>query len=583
MTDAITVITKLDPFTPVDGRSIMLLQRAPDSGYPSGADCSATLDQLLGPAEETKLRAWQLTQKLISGEPAFEGVLQLRVMEEIIIRALENIFHAIHLDRWLQRSGTGECRFRAPSPYIERLRSIQAVSGSRYAIVAPPSSSVSLTQKVKRRIQNKGLAGISDSFVLGARRFFPNAARYLSAMPKARRSRQRGGWWFYSTAYTFTNIGLAYEPYLPQPLNYLVDSSETGDAPLRERGREFFDIYAWASTADLPSKVVIGDLRQRLLQQINSVFLDGEENLARAALLQSEAFNAYLQRILPLTCFHSRILAKFLEEVSPGAIVVGNAAFEGPLLQLARSRRIPTVLLQHGILGDYYQLMDQPADTLLVRGEFWKEFVAQRMRERTRVLNIPREAAPSPETKKAGKILFLTSVDSALTHAHESDVREILERVLRVSIATRRVLVVRVHPMEIVGYYRSIVERICAESKLTPNVEYSQGAGLESILATTSVAVTYSSTVFLDCLRLSIPIVSFDWHDFAYKSLIEQHGVFHFARDLADLERLVGRALQGELSVSNDYNRFLAPTSKEELSEFFRSLVNRSSAQLNGV
>ena len=583
MTDAITVITKLDPFTPVDGPSIMLLERAPDSRHPAGAHNSATLSELLGPADKTKFRAWQLTQKLISGEPAFAGVLQLHVMEEIIIRAVENIFYAIHLDRWLERSGTRECRFRAPSPYIERLRAIQAVSGSRYSIVAPSATSVSLTQKVKRRIQSKGFAGIGNSVVLGARRFFPNAARYLYAMPKARRSRQRGGWWFYSTAYTFTNIGLAYEPYLPQTFNYLIDSSETGDAPLRERGRNFFDIYAWARAADLPSKPDIDKLRHALLDRIRSVSLDAEDNLARTALLHSQAFNTYLQRILPLTCFQSRISTKFLDEVSPEAIVVGNGAFEGPLLQMARSRGIPTVLLQHGILGDYYQLMDQPADTLLVRGDFWKEFVAQPMRQRTRVLNIPREAAPSPKTNEAGKILFLTSVDAALTHTHESDLCDILERLIQTSLATRRTLVVRVHPMEAVGYYRGIVERICTESKLTADVEYSQGAGLDSILANTAVAVTYSSTVFLDCLRLGIPIVSFGWHDFAYKSLIEQHEVFHFARDLADLESLVEKALKGELSVSNNYDRFLAPTSKEELSGFFQSLVSRSSAQPSGV
>jgi hypothetical protein len=435
---------------------------------------------------------------------------------------------------------------------------------------------------VKRRIQSRGFAGISDSFVLGVRRVFPNAARYLAAMPKARRPRRRGGWWFYSTAYTFTNIGLAYEPYVPRSLNYLIDGSETGDAPLRERGRVFFDIYAWASAADLPGKRTIGELRQRLLKQMSSVSLVSDENLARTVLLQSEVFRTYLQRILPLTCFHSRILAKFLDDVSPEAVVVGNGAFEGPLLQLARARGIPTLLLQHGILGDYYQLMDQPADTLLVRGEFWKEFVAERMRERTHVLNIPREAPASPRTGTTGKILFLSSVDAALTHTHESDLYEIVERLLRVSVATRRTLVVRVHPMEPVGYYRAIVGRISAELKLTPDVEYSQGPGLDAVLVSTAVAVTYSSTVFLDCLRLGIPIVSFDWHDFAYKSLVEQHGVFHFAHDLAELESLVERATRGALSGSNDYDRFLASTSKEELREYFQSLVNKPLAQSSG-
>ena len=105
---------------------------------------------------------------------------------------------------------------------------------------------------------------------------------------------------------------------------------------------------------------------------------------------------------------------------------------------------------------------------------------------------------------------------------------------------------------------------------------------MDFVLANTAVAVTYSSTVFLDCLRRGIPIISFGWHDFAYKSLIEQHNVFHFARDLADLENLVEKALNGELPVSKDYDRFLAPTSKLELSEFFRSLVSKSLAQPSG-
>jgi hypothetical protein len=578
--NSVTVITKHDPLTPVEGRVALLLERAPDAALPFDSASSADLAELLGSPAATKSRAWQLTQKLIADEPPFEGVFQLHVMEEIIIRALENIFHAIHLDRWLVNVGVSECRFRGPSPYIERLRSIQAATRSQYSIVAPDAASLSITEKVKRRVRNKGVSGLADSLVLGARRFFPNAARYLAALPRAQRTQQRGGCWFYTTAYTFTNIGLAYEPHLPQPLRYLVDSSETGSAPLREHDREFYDIYAWASPSDLPGKSGISELRQKLLHGISAVSLQGDDAVARTALIQSDAFQTYLRRILPLTCFHSRISSKFLDEVTPEVIIVGNAAFEGPLLQLARSRGIPTVLLQHGILGDYYQLMDQPADTLLVRGEFWKEFVAEQMRGRTRVLNVPREkTSTKPSARNGGKILFLTSVEAALTNTHESDLRDILTHLLRVGGSSRRALVVRVHPMETVGYYRNIVEKIAAELNLRADVEYSQGSGLDTILENTAVAVTYSSTVFLDCLRRRIPIVSFDWHDFAYKSLIEQHGVFHFAKSLAELEQLVSDGVAGRLAANFDNERFLAPTSPEELGAFFYSLLGKSSAK----
>lgn len=136
--------------------------------------------------------------------------------------------------------------------------------------------------------------------------------------------------------------------------------------------------------------------------------------------------------------------------------------------------------------------------------------------------------------------------------------------------------------METVGYYREVVERMSAQLQQMPRVEYSQGPGLDQILDKTAVAVTYSSTVFLDCLHRGIPIVSFDWHDFAYKSLIEHHRVFHFAKDLADLERMVGQALHGELAASKSYDQFLASTSQRELQQFFEGAVRKSLAQPSG-
>ncbi len=581
--NSITIITKQDPLTPTEDRVGLLLESAPDASVPFNADHAVGLRELTGSFEEAKTKAWQLTQKLIEGEPAFEGVEQLHVMEEIIIRALETIFHAIHLDRWLSDNGVDECRFRTPSPYIERLRSIQSVSGSKYRVVAPEMTRASVSEKVQRRVTNSGAKGLRESITLGMRRFFPNGARYLASVG-TKRTQALGGWWFYTTAYTFTNIGLAYEPSLPERLNYLVDSSEPGARPLEERKRSYSDLYAWASWSDLPSESCLERLRKDLLAHINAVVLDGDQHLARAALIRTEAFQTYLHRILPLTCFHARISRKFLQEVRPELIVVGNAAFEGPLLQLARARGIPTVLLQHGILGDYYQLMDQPADTLLVRGEFWREFVAPKMRERTHVLNVPDDRAREQGQKSAGsKILFLTSVDAALIHTHESDLRDIVARLLKVSTKAGRALIVRVHPMEPVGYYRDIVEEISSRTGLIANVEYSQGPGLNENLAQAAVAVTYSSTVFLDCLRLGIPIVSFDWHDFAYKELVSQHKVFHFAKSLEELERLVSEALAGQITGSNDYEQFLAPTAIDELARFFLSAVKGDTASAKRV
>jgi len=100
--DPITIITKLDPLTPVEGRVALLLECARDSNLALANESMGSLRHLIGSTEEAKQKASRLAQKLISGEPGFEGVLQLHVMEEIIIRALEGIFEAIHLDQWLR-------------------------------------------------------------------------------------------------------------------------------------------------------------------------------------------------------------------------------------------------------------------------------------------------------------------------------------------------------------------------------------------------------------------------------------------------------------------------------------------------
>ena len=59
--------------------------------------------------------------------------------------------------------------------------------------------------------------------------------------------RKRGGLWFYSTAYTFTQIGLLYEPYFPAPFEFLVENPATGGRALRESGRPFVSVYEFAS------------------------------------------------------------------------------------------------------------------------------------------------------------------------------------------------------------------------------------------------------------------------------------------------------------------------------------------------
>jgi len=559
--DSVTLIVKDDPLTPVDDFAGLLIESSPDAGLPFDAARQVPMSELLGSFDDAKRRAWQLTQKLFADEQPLDGVLQLRVSEEIFIHELESIFLAIHLDRWLRDHQVRECRFRAASPFIECLREIQRATSHAFHIEAPPHPTLGKFEKARRLVRAEGRHGVHQAAILAARHFFPNGARYLSSLKHGKRQARRGGWWFYSTAHTFTNIGLAYEPYLPAPLNFLCEDAATGGVPLRDRHREFGNLYAFASLGDIPRQREIASAQRDYKRHLSSVSLSGDEAVARQVLTSGLGFQTWQRRILPLTWFHARIFRRWISDTKPEAIVVGNAAYEGVLLQLARAAGVRTILLQHGILGDYYQLMDFPTDTLVVRGEFWREFVSPQIRPRTCVLNIPYSSEESMSSGPRGAILFLTSVESALPYAHASDLRDILTTLLEVAARESTQLVVRVHPRESAVRYRQTVSEICSQRKLNPSVEFSKGPGLEDLLRRTSVAVTYYSTVFLDCVRLGVPVVSFGWHDFSFRKLMERYQVFHFAHDFHDLGRVVSMGARGELSATNaDLELFLAPT-----------------------
>ena len=122
------------------------------------------------------------------------------------------------------------------------------------------------------------------------------------------------------------------------------------------------------------------------------------------------------------------------------------------------------------------------------------------------------------------------------------------------------------HPLEQVAEYRVRLKTLFGKTLDGLDVTFSQGSELHSVLSRAAVAVAYSSTVFLDCIKLGIPIVSFDWHHFSYKRQIEKYGVFHFAKNLAHLRELLTEALRGSLQAyRGTIEPFLVNSSAEEI------------------
>jgi len=577
----ITLLGGPTPTSP-NGVAGLLFECAPDSAIKRAFPGANSLPELIGDFDSIKQRAFAHAHKLLEKEPPLRGLRQLGVFYELVIRELQHILHAKTLHDRLVAGGISTCVFGQASRLAKDLQWFSQRLGSAITVTTPEAAGDAAASGMHRSWQRLRLAGFEKSALASEWRQvldrvdpFHRRACFTRSLP-----RRRNAIWFYSTAYTFTRIGLLYEPYFPEPFEYLAENPQTGGQPLKSSGRPFASPYEFASCDMAPSDQEIAEARASIRMHLQSVQLSPDEAVVRDAYLASPGFATFMQRLLPRGLFQTRLFARFVDAAAPAALVVGNPVFEGYALHAARMAGIPTLLLQHGILGDYCQFVDPPADHYLVRGKFWREFLAPRARERSLVLNPPEPARAAESVQGPRRTaLFLTAPYGQQAFWNESDLNDILLALLEACREARADLVIRVHPMEQIGAYESVMQRLTRQSGAEVNVSYSQGAGLDDLLGRSAVAVTFSSTAFLDCLRHRVPIVSFGWHDFSYKRQISEYGVFHFCESLAELRQLVRRAVQGELpAYESATTPFLAKTSEAELKEQIRHLLGSQTA-----
>lgn len=573
-----------------DGQDLagLLFECAPDSAAFRCGNTVVPLVALVGDFAEAKRKAFGLARKLLQGEPPLRGIRQLAIFEELVIRELQRAFHSIHLHGVLQTLGIEVCRIASNNSTIEGLRAIQDMAPGSYRLRQSmrPQSGGRLAARVARVLNRLRGAGFSAAAVQAEWRQLLNAIdpyhRRTARPPKKDGALRRGGIWFYSTAYTFTRAGMMYEPFFPERFTWLVESPHTGGKPLVEERRDFVDVHAFGESSFHPPAKEIDRSREEIVRHLEAVdVVEDDERLARELLLGSRFIDEFLKVHLSKGLYFSALFESLLDAWRPRAVVVGNPVFEGYLLHQARKRRIPTVLLQHGILGDYCQLSDPPVDAYIVRGAFWREFLAQPARQRAVVLNPSQAQAQDRAPEAQGRhILFVTAPYSTQEFFNELDLDEILRSLLSAAAAHRTGLLVRVHPMETVDYYRRRLSKLNRGASGGVDVRFSHGPGLEQAVRDACVAVTYCSTVFLDCLRAGVPIVSFEWHDFSFKRQIGGYRVFHYAQSLADLEELVGRAIMGKLRPrTGSMEPFLANSSEVELRKGFARICGRQEGE----
>ena len=543
---------------------------APDSALSARLTGALPLARLIGDFEDKKIQAHALARRLLADEPVLRGVRQLGVFEEVVIRELQRGFHLLHLHDQLLASGIDECVFAEPANLGSELATLAQVLGAKLRVTTAgprPNAAVSSLKRSWRRLRASGLAiqALRTELHQLLERMDPFHRRH--AFRRNKQQWRHNDIWFYSTALTFTDIGLLYEPYFPRSLRFLVESPRTGGKPLHEIGRPYVSLYDFADNEFVPAASELRTARGLIERHLTNAAVTGGEKILRDLFVRSAFFQDFLGRHLPYGLFVTRVFERWLDVAQPAALVVGNPVFEGPALTLAQRRGVPTLVLQHGVLGDFCQFVDPPADHYVVRGAFWRDFLAPPVRPRALVLNPPEPGPATPQQSSSRRsILFLTSPYSMQEFWNEADLDDILRSLVATAASERVELVIRVHPLEQVAKYRVRLEALFDKTLDGVDVTFSQGSGLHSVLSRAAVAVTYSSTVFLDCIKLGVPIVSFDWHHFSYKRQIEEYGVFHFARSLAHLRELLSAALRGTLQgYRGTIEPFLADSSAEAI------------------
>jgi hypothetical protein len=557
--------------TAVRGSAGFLCELAPDSPSVIGAEHCYWPEELLGSADEALRTSASLVLQIMRGLSTVGGLRILGTLEEPLLEQASYSVQTLRLDRWIRSQGISACHFDSYSPWLDRLRQIRKVTGCAYELTA--SVPFGQANWIQRGILDlrKSIGRPSELF----RRIAPLWWRVLSSVPthKSVATAPQGGIWCYSTAYNYTKIALEYDAYFPQKMNFLVEDPATAGKLLSQLGRDSYVLYAWSRASDVPSVSEVREIGKSISKAVAEVPLTGDEAVLRTVVLKSEWWDHFLKRILPLAIFHQRTLERWCDAVRPEMLVVGNAGDERALLDYEPAKRVPSVMLQHGIMHWVYCVADQPVTHFLIRGRFFQNLVNENLRKRMILCNHPQEIPASQQGSSRAGILFITMPYRVAPLFHDADLHDILSCLLRVSHRSKRPLFIRVHPAERISSYQRLVSEIQEELEFRCEVVYSQGPGGEDLLARCCVAVLYFSTMFLDCLRHSIPIVSPGWHWFPNKEHFREAKIFNFASDLRHLEELVNNGIDGRLpSRAGSLDEFLASTQPQEISRVLNDI-----------
>lgn len=557
-----------------------LFECAPDSQIALQYNTVFLVDELLGDVDEHKKSACEWISKVLDREPTFEDVPQLIIYKETIITHLTLFFQMVYLYDFLLQHGFNEVVFSSASAAASVFNQICQRNHSEVKVVICANSE---ENKWYKRIKTV-LASIKNGKELVRYYYwFLNKCDpfHLRAIFSTARH-QKKQIWFLSFANNYTQMGLLYESLFPTQFHFIVEDKSIAAQPLKEKKRSYVDLYEFGQWQTIPKKEDVHHFEKKLRNHINAIPLNEKENRIRELWINSAWTQTFFRSTLRVGMYVTHLMHIWLRQTEPSALVVANNGHEQYGLWAAKKYRIPTVLLQHGVLGDYYQFVDWPVDHYLVRGQFWQDFLMPSAKNRSFIINpffenIENNKIISEKQNKKRSIiyfsLFYPDIEKQTRFCEERD--SLLVALAEAAMASDLNLIIRFHPRDKIEIHKKYIQSLYEKNNITIAVQYSYEEKITDILKNVSVAVMYFSTVFLDCLSLNIPIITYDWLNFPHKKWIVQHDLFYFAKNLGDLKQLISKAITGELPASNvNKNYFLDRTDLSEAKKQIETLMH---------
>ena len=211
-----------------------------------------------------------------------------------------------------------------------------------------------------------------------------------------------------------------------------------------------------------------------------------------------------------------------------------------PLL-IARKRELPAIACHHGALDGRHLIKRNHADFILAKGHMEQDYL-------TRVCGVAREpvevGAPGQnEFFKANasgekdRIVFFSEPYEIAGGRPAEFYRETLPALAEIAGATKRELVVKLHPAESLRERTRLV-KAALSSEQAKAVSVVEGALSEKLLARTWFGITVLSTTSVDCTLRGIPVFLCTWLEYSSWGYGEQFVKFGAAAKLSSPDQI---------------------------------------------